>query len=101
VVNVDPPSFTKSKKTLPQAIKGYRKLNSLAMQLVKEGGLLVTSSCSHYMDEYTFINMLKDSALRSQRTLRLLEFRGQAKDHPVLLAMPETNYLKCAILEVI
>jgi 23S rRNA (cytosine1962-C5)-methyltransferase len=101
VVNVDPPSFTKSKKTLPQAIKGYRKLNSLAMQLVKKGGLLVTSSCSHYMDEYTFINMLKDSALRSQRTLRLLEFRGQAKDHPVLLSMPETSYLKCAILEVI
>jgi 23S rRNA (cytosine1962-C5)-methyltransferase len=100
VVNVDPPSFTKSKKTLPQAIKGYRKLNSLAMQLVKGGGILVSSSCSHYMDEYTFINMLKDSALRSKRTLRLLEFRGQAKDHPVLLSMPETAYLKCAIMEV-
>lgn len=100
VVNVDPPSFTKSKKNLPQAIKGYRKLNSLAMQLLKEGGLLVSSSCSHYMDEYTFINMLKDSALRSKRTLRLLEFRGQAKDHPVLLSMPETAYLKCAIMEV-
>ena len=101
VVNVDPPSFTKTKKNLPQAIKGYRKLNGLAMQALKKGGILVSSSCSHYMDEYTFINMLKDSALRSKRTLRLLEFRGQAKDHPVLLAMPETAYLKCAIMEVL
>ena len=100
VVNVDPPSFTKTKKNLPQAIKGYRKLNSLAMQAVKRGGILVSSSCSHYMDEYTFINMLKDSALRAKRTLRLVEFRGQAKDHPVLMAMPETQYLKCAIMEV-
>ena len=100
VVNVDPPSFTKSKKNLPQAIKGYRKLNGLAMQTVKKGGILISSSCSHYMDEYTFINMLKDSALRANRTLRLLEFRGQAKDHPVLLSMPETAYLKCAIMQV-
>ncbi|MBI5555242.1 MAG: class I SAM-dependent rRNA methyltransferase [Elusimicrobia bacterium] len=100
VVNVDPPSFTKTKKNLPQAIKGYRKLNELAMQTVKKGGMLISSSCSHYLDEHTFINMLKDSALRSRRTLRLLEFRGQAKDHPVLLAMPETKYLKCAIMEV-
>jgi 23S rRNA (cytosine1962-C5)-methyltransferase len=101
VVNIDPPSFTKTKKNLPQAIKGYRKLNGLAMQAVKKGGILSSSSCSHYMDEYTFVNMLKDSALRSKRTLRLLEFRGQAKDHPVLLAMPETSYLKCAILQVL
>ncbi len=101
VVNVDPPSFTKTKKNLPQAIKGYRKLNGLAMQAVKKGGILVSSSCSHYMDEDTFINMLKDSALRSKRTLRLLEFRGQAKDHPVLLSMPETAYLKCAIIQVL
>jgi 23S rRNA (cytosine1962-C5)-methyltransferase len=100
VVNVDPPSFTKSKKNLPQAIKGYRKLNGLAIEAVKRGGILVSSSCSHYMDEYTFINMLKDSALRAKRTLRLVEFRGQAKDHPVLMAMPETQYLKCAIMEV-
>ncbi len=100
IVNIDPPSFTKTRKNLPSAIKGYRKLNGLAMQAVKKGGILISSSCSHYLDEYDFINLLKDSALRSKRTLRLLEFRGQAKDHPVLLAMPETKYLKGAIMEV-
>lgn len=101
VINVDPPSFTKTKKNVPQALKGYRKLNSLAMSAVKRGGIVFSSSCSHYIDEAAFLAMLKDSAVRAKRTVRLLEFRGQAKDHPVLLAMPETKYLKCAIMEIL
>lgn len=101
VVNVDPPSFTKTKKNLPQAIKGYRKLNVLAMCVVKKGGIMASSSCSHYMDEDTFIAVLRANAWRAGRTVRVLEVRGQSRDHPMLLAMPETKYLKYIIMEIL
>ena len=101
VISIDPPAYARSKKNLIVALKGYEKLNSLAMKALKRGGILATSSCSHHVDRDLFIQMLRKSARKAQRTFRLLELRSQAKDHPVLLSMPETEYLKCAILQVI
>jgi 23S rRNA (cytosine1962-C5)-methyltransferase len=96
-VVVDPPAFARSKKHLPEALKAYRRLNELAMPLVARGGLLVTCSCSHHVARDEFREMLARASARSRRA-RLLEFRGQAADHPVFLHFPEGEYLKCALL---
>jgi 23S rRNA (cytosine1962-C5)-methyltransferase len=101
VISIDPPAFARSKKHLPAALKGYEKLNAAAMRAVKRGGILATSSCSHHVGRELFIEMLRRSARRAVRQVRLLELRSQSKDHPVLLSMPETEYLKCAILQVL
>jgi 23S rRNA (cytosine1962-C5)-methyltransferase len=101
VISIDPPAYARSKKHLPLALKAYEKLNSLAMKTLKRGGILATSSCSHHVDRETFMIMLRRSARKAQRSFRVIELRSQAKDHPILLAMPETEYLKCAILQVI
>ncbi len=101
VISIDPPAYARSKKHLPLALKAYEKLNALAMKAVKRGGILATSSCSHHVDRELFIQMLRKSARKAQRSFRVIELRSQAKDHPVLLAMPETEYLKCAILQVL
>lgn len=100
VIILDPPAFVKSRSALPDAIKGYTDLNRRALLLLRSGGLLVTCSCSYHLTEALFWDVLLQAAQASGRRLRLLEARGQAKDHPVLLAMPETYYLKCFILEV-
>jgi len=101
VISIDPPAYARSKKHLPAALKAYEKLNSSAMQALKRGGILATSSCSHHVDRATFLEMLRRSARKVKRHLRVIEVRSQAKDHPVLLAMPETEYLKFAILQVL
>ncbi len=101
VISIDPPAYARSKKHLPLALKAYEKLNSLAMKAIKRRGIIATSSCSHHVDRETFMIMLRRSARKAQRSFRVIELRSQAKDHPVLLAMPETEYLKCAILQVI
>ncbi len=101
VIVLDPPAYARSKKHLPAALKAYEKLNAAAMATLPRGGILATSSCSHHVDRETFLEMLRRSARKAQRTLRLLELRSQAKDHPILLAMPETAYLKFAILQVV
>ena len=101
VIVVDPPAYARSKKHLPVALKAYEKLNALAMAALPKGGFLATSSCSHFVDPATFREMLVRSARKAKRSLRLLELRSQAKDHPVLLAMPETEYLNFAILQVL
>jgi 23S rRNA (cytosine1962-C5)-methyltransferase len=85
----------------PPAFKGYRDLNTRVMRLVKPGGWLVSCSCSHHMDRETFLEVLRSAAAGADRTVRLLELRSQSKDHPVLLAAPETEYLKCALLQVV
>jgi 23S rRNA (cytosine1962-C5)-methyltransferase len=95
---LDPPAFVKNRLKIKDALRGYREINSLAMQLLKDDGLLATSSCSYHIDRATFLDMLRDSAKESRRQFRLIEYRSQGRDHPVLLSMPETEYLKCAFL---
>ena len=99
-VILDPPAFVKSRKKLPEAIKGYLTINRRAMELVEPGGWMVSCSCSHHLDRETFLGLLRKAAQQSRCTVHLVEMRGQAFDHPVLLACPETEYLKCAVLHV-
>ena len=100
VIAIDPPAYARSKKHLPAALKAYEKLNALAMKALPKGGILASSSCSHHVGRETFLEMLRRSAKKAERRARLVELRSQAKDHPVLLAMPETEYLKFAILKI-
>ncbi len=97
---IDPPAFAKSKRDLDAALRGYKELNLRALKMLRPGGILVTCSCSYHVSQSNFIEMLASAALDAHRTLRLLEIRGQAKDHPVLLNIPETSYLKCVISSV-
>lgn len=99
-VILDPPAFVKSRSKVREALKGYKEINLRAMRLLEPGGILVTCSCSHHVDEALFREMLIDAAFSAGRQARLLEMRSQARDHPVLLAARETQYLKCAILVV-
>jgi 23S rRNA (cytosine1962-C5)-methyltransferase len=101
VVIVDPPAFAKTKKVLTEAQKGYIDLNRRALLALSAGGLLVSCSCSHHVSDDLFQTLLLRAGQASGRRLRLLEARGQALDHPILLAMPETRYLKCTFLDVI
>jgi len=100
VVIIDPPSFTKSKKNIPTAKQAYKKVNYLGLQLIKNEGYLITSSCSHHIDENTFLNIIDESAIKAKSHIKLLEFHSASPDHPILLNMPETKYLKFAILYV-
>ena len=100
VVVLDPPAFVKSKKEINDAVRGYREINLTAMKLLNDGGILVTSSCSHHIDRELFNDILVKAAKDAGKTARLLEFRSQGRDHPVLLPMRETEYLKCVFLEV-
>jgi 23S rRNA (cytosine1962-C5)-methyltransferase len=97
---LDPPAFAKSKRDLDAALRGYKELNLRAMKMLRPGGILVTCSCSYHVSQSNFLEMLGSAALDAHRTLRLIEVRGQAKDHPVLLNIPETAYLKCVIASV-
>jgi 23S rRNA (cytosine1962-C5)-methyltransferase len=97
---LDPPAFAKGKRDLDSAIRGYKELNLRALKMLRPGGILVTCSCSYHVSQGSFLEMLSSAALDAHRTLRLIEVRGQAKDHPVLLNVPETAYLKCVIASV-
>ena len=99
-VVLDPPAFAKSKRDLDAALRGYKELNLRALKMLRAGGILVTCSCSYHVSQADFLEMLASAALDAHRTLRLIEVRGQAKDHPVLLNVPETAYLKCVIASV-
>lgn len=98
---LDPPAFTKGKAALSGALRGYKEINLRAMKLLDPGGILVTCSCSYHVDAPAFLEMLRAAAADAHREFRLLEFRTQARDHPILLATKETQYLKCAILETL
>ncbi len=100
VVILDPPSFTRSKKTIATALKGYQQLNALALDVLRSTGFLVTASCSHHITEETFLGAVQESAHKRSRKLQLLELSGASPDHPVLPAMPETKYLKFAVFAV-
>jgi len=97
---LDPPAFAKSKRDLDAAIRGYKELNLRALKMLRPGGLLVTCTCSYHVNQSSFLEMLGAASLDAHRSLRLIEVRGQAKDHPVLLNIPETAYLKCVIAAV-
>jgi 23S rRNA (cytosine1962-C5)-methyltransferase len=99
VIVVDPPAFAKTRSSIPEAQKGYIDINRRALLALRPGGILITSSCSYHMSEELFQDALLAAGQASGRRLRLLESRGQALDHPVLLAMPETRYLKCLVVE--
>jgi 23S rRNA (cytosine1962-C5)-methyltransferase len=94
---LDPPAFAKTKRDLDAALRGYKELNLRALKMLRPGGILVTCSCSYHVSQADFLGMLADTARDARRTLRLAEVRGQAKDHPILLGIPETAYLKCVI----
>ncbi len=99
VIVADPPAFVKSKKNLPQAIKGYEKLNRLAWRRLNPGGVLITCSCSYHVSDEEFLDLLHTSVGKEKGWARVLYRGSQAPDHPVLLSMPETRYLKCVALE--
>ena len=100
VVVIDPPALAKTRSQTQKALGHYQSLNRDAMQAVSPGGYLVTSSCSHFVTEADFLEMLKRSARSIQRPIWIVDVRGAARDHPVLMAMPETAYLKCVTLRV-
>jgi 23S rRNA (cytosine1962-C5)-methyltransferase len=100
-VVLDPPAFAKSKSSLRNAIKAYQNINAAAMSTIRPGGLLASSSCSHHISPQQFLEILQHAAAGLSRYVRLVELRYQAKDHPSLVSMPETHYLKCAILQVL
>jgi len=97
---LDPPAFAKSKKHLESALRGYKELNLRALKMLRPGGVLVTCSCSFAVSEEDFLTMLTEAAQDAHRSVRILEKRTQAMDHPILLGVPETYYLKCLILSV-
>lgn len=97
---LDPPAFAKSRKQIEGAMRGYKDINLRALRLLGPGGILVTCSCSHHVSEAMFLEVVAEASLDAGRTLRVLERRTQAQDHPILLTVPETMYLKCLILQV-
>mgnify|MGYP002625602699 CR=1 FL=1 len=100
VIILDPPAFTKSAKLIQKAYGGYKEINLRAMRLLNDGGILVTCSCSYYFDENTFYSMLMHAAMDSHKKIQVLEKRGAAPDHPILLGYPKSEYLKCAICRI-
>ncbi|WP_293729446.1 class I SAM-dependent rRNA methyltransferase [uncultured Phascolarctobacterium sp.] len=98
---LDPPAFTKSGSTVKNAIRGYKEINLKAMKLLPRGGYLATCSCSHFMKEEYFVEMLREAAKDANVSLRQIEARQQAPDHPILWSVPETNYLKFYIFQVV
>jgi 23S rRNA (cytosine1962-C5)-methyltransferase len=101
MVVLDPPAFAKSRRSLEGAAAGYKEINLRALRLLGPGGVLVTCSCSHHMSEAMLLELVAEASLDAGRTLRVLERRTQSQDHPILLTVPETHYLKCLILEVV
>ena len=101
MIILDPPAFTKARRTVENAMRGYKEINYRAMKLLPRGGYLATASCSHFATEELFIKMLHSAAKDAHRQLRQIEVRQQAPDHPILWGVPETNYLKFFLFQVI
>jgi 23S rRNA (cytosine1962-C5)-methyltransferase len=98
---LDPPAFAKTKRAVPTALRGYKELNLRALKMLRPSGVLVTCSCSFHVGEPEFLDMLGSAAADAGRRVRILEKRGASQDHPVLLNVPETAYLKCVIARVL
>jgi 23S rRNA (cytosine1962-C5)-methyltransferase len=97
---LDPPAFAKTKRDLEKALGGYKELNLRAMKMLRPGGILVTCSCSFHVSAADFLKVVASAAQDAHKSLRIIENRGAAKDHPVLLNVPETSYLQCLVLHV-
>lgn len=100
LIVLDPPAFTKSRKMLASARRGYKDINLRAMKLLRDGGYLVSCSCSQHVTPDIFMDILREAAYETRRRIRLVDTRSQGHDHPVLLASDETRYLKCVIMQV-
>lgn len=98
---LDPPAFTKSRATIKSGARGYKEINLRALKLLNPGGVLVTCTCSYHLSEEMFLEIIAESALDARRRLQIIARRGQASDHPVLLGVPETHYLKCVMARVV
>ncbi len=101
LVVLDPPAFIKSRRAVAAGARSYREHNRLAMSLLEEDGILVSCSCSHHLDDDMFRQLLLEAARSAKRPMRVLDWAGEAPDHPRLLAVPETHYLKCAVLQAL
>ncbi len=101
MVILDPPAFAKNRESIPAAQRGYKEINLRAMKILKPGGCLVTCSCSHHISEALFLQIVAEAANDAHRTIVVVERRTQSRDHPILLTLPETHYLKCLILRVL
>jgi 23S rRNA (cytosine1962-C5)-methyltransferase len=101
VIVMDPPAFVKSRKNIAEATKGYLTVNRRALELLDPGGYLITCSCSYHMGREAFRDMLIQAARLAKREVRLVETCSQAADHPVLLSFPESEYLKCFVLQAV
>ena len=95
---LDPPAFAKNRAAVVKARRGYKDINLRAMKLLRPGGHLITSTCSYHVSENDFLNILTEAAADVRARMVLVEKRTQSRDHPMLLSMPETYYLKCVIL---
>lgn len=98
---LDPPAFAKTRAAVSGALRGYKDINMRALRLLGPGGVLVTCSCSHHISEAALLEVLAEASLDAGKTLRILERRAQSMDHPILLTVPETLYLKCIIAQVV
>ena len=101
MIILDPPAFAKNGDSIPAAQRGYKEINLRAMKLLKPGGYLVTCSCSYHISEPLFLQILAEAANDARKTISVAERRTQSQDHPILLTMPETHYLKCLIVRVL
>ncbi|HSY59225.1 MAG TPA: class I SAM-dependent rRNA methyltransferase, partial [Terriglobales bacterium] len=101
MIILDPPAFAKNRDSLPAAQRGYKEINLRALKLLKPGGFLVTCSCSYHVSEPLFLQILAEAAIDAKRSIVIVDRRTQAQDHPILLTMPETHYLKCLIIRVL
>jgi len=98
---LDPPAFAKKRASLSSAARGYKEINLRALKLLNPGGVLVICTCSYHVTEEMFLDIIADAALDARRRVQLVEKRGQSSDHPVLLGVPETHYLKCVIARAV
>lgn len=97
---LDPPAFAKNRGAVASALRGYKEINLRALRILNHGGVLITCSCSYHVGEELFLEMLMEAARDAGRTVQIIEKRTQGRDHPILLAVPETYYLKCVVLRV-
>jgi 23S rRNA (cytosine1962-C5)-methyltransferase len=101
MIILDPPAFAKNRASVPAARRGYKEINLRAFKLLRPGGVLVTSSCSHHIPEHLFLEIIAEAANDARRSVAVIERRTQSRDHPILLTVPETHYIKCFILKTL
>lgn len=101
LIVLDPPSFTKNRKSVSGAIRGYKEIHLRALKLLSRDGILATYSCSHHVGEGEFLDMIRDASVDAKRTLRILDRQTQRRDHPVIATIPETQYLKGFVLQTV